>query len=57
MDTYLALAGIIIPSLIGLAQLRRTPKRKPEPAPFLPTGLMIIGVPMNNGRDLPGYRR
>lgn len=58
LDTLLALSAIAI-ALAGVclnyAQLRRTPKPKPDPAP--PVCVTIIGVPMHRGRDLPSYRR
>jgi hypothetical protein len=52
MESLLALIGVIV----GIAQLRRTPKPKHEPEPFTPTSTLIVGVQMDRGRDLFGRR-
>ena len=55
MEVLLASVGIILAALaliVAFVQLRRTPKPKREPEPFIPTSLTIIGVPMHRGRDL-----
>jgi hypothetical protein len=55
MEQLLTLATLIGPPiavgslLVGIMQLRRSPKPKPAP---IATSLMIIGVPMRHGRDL-----
>ena len=50
METYLTLAGIIVTIAgISLDHAHRLRKRKPAP---IATSLMIIGVPMRQGRDL-----
>jgi len=49
--------AIVVPAIIGLAQLRRTPKVKREPEPYVPTSLMVMAVPMRGGDDLPGHGR
>ena len=57
MNTILAIATIAaailaIPgAIVGVGQLRRKRALKP----YMPTSLMIVGVPMHHGRDLPGY--
>jgi len=60
METLLILAGLVIAALgliVGVAQLRRTPKLpEPEPEPFTPTSLTILGAPMDRGADLFGRR-
>ena len=48
----IAVAAGVLTLVVGIAQLRRTPKREPEP--FTPTSLTIIGVPMHRGPDLYG---
>ncbi|EIZ78250.1 hypothetical protein WSK_3132 [Novosphingobium sp. Rr 2-17] len=61
MDIFLVALGLVLAAisvLIGMAQLSRTPKPKSESesvAPIAHTSLMVIGVKMNHGADLPGH--
>lgn len=52
METILTVLNLIV----GVAQLRRTPKLKRESEPFTPTSTMILGVQMDRGHDLFGRR-
>ena len=57
METLLTSLGTLLTVLtliVGIAQLRRTPKQKREPEHITPTCLTIIGVPMDRGPDLFG---
>lgn len=58
MDTVFTIIATIL-GMVGVclnyAQLRRTPKPKPEAAPSM--SVTIIGVPVHRVRDFPRHDR